>query len=190
MTIRTQALPLSRCSLKNKHEVVIREGRPEDAEDVLALTKAVIDENDFVVTSADEFALTVDQEAEWISYHLEDPNHLIIVAEVDSQVIGMLHFISGDRKRLAHRGNFHMLIDKNWRSVGVGTALIRTLLDWATNHPVVEKVCFAVFSNNTQALALYRKFGFKEEGRRVKEIKLGAGQYVDDILMYRFVKGE
>jgi hypothetical protein len=41
-----------------------------------------------------------------------------------------------------------------------------------------------VFAGNERALALV------EEGRRAKQFKLGEGQYEDEILMGKFVKGE
>jgi len=53
--------------------------------------------------------------------------------------------------------------------------------------PAYEKVCLGVFSTNEWAVALYKKMGFIEEGRKFKEFKLDNGDYVDDILMYQFV---
>ena len=64
--------------------------------------------------------------------------------------------------------------------VGVGSALLQALLDWAEDNPHIEKVSLAVFSNNRLGSALYDKFGFLEEGRRVREIKLNDDQYVDE----------
>ena len=59
---------------------------------------------------------------------------------------------------------------------------------WAEAHPVIEKLCLAVFATNEPAIGLYRKLGFVEEGRRPREVKLAPNQYVDDICMYRFAK--
>jgi ribosomal protein S18 acetylase RimI-like enzyme len=55
--------------------------------------------------------------------------------------------------------------------------------------PLIEKVCLGVFHDNLPAIGLYRKFGFKEEGRQPRGIKLGPGDYQDVILMYPFVGG-
>jgi RimJ/RimL family protein N-acetyltransferase len=56
-------------------------------------------------------------------------------------------------------------------------------------HPLkTGETGLAVFATNARAIGLYRKLGFVEEGRRPREVKFGADQYVDDILMYRFVK--
>jgi RimJ/RimL family protein N-acetyltransferase len=42
-----------------------------------------------------------------------------------------------------------------------------------------------VFAHNARAVALYRKFGFEEEGRRLREYRFADGSWRDDILMAR-----
>ena len=44
-----------------------------------------------------------------------------------------------------------------------------------------------MFADNTRAVELYRRLGFEEEGRRVREYKLADGTYRDDLLLYRTV---
>ena len=60
-------------------------------------------------------------------------------------------------------------------------------LDWAEKNPLIEKVSLGVLSTNYRAIALYKSMGFVEEGRKIKEIKINENEYVDDILMYKFV---
>jgi RimJ/RimL family protein N-acetyltransferase len=74
-----------------------------------------------------------------------------------------------------------------WRGRGIGTALLRTLLDWAESNPIIEKICLEVFATNENAIRLYKKLGFVEQGVGTKEVKLGPGQYVDVLWMCRFV---
>ena len=65
---------------------------------------------------------------------------------------------------------------------------LKAPLEWAEANPLIEKVGMSVFSTNADAIRLYRRLGFIEEGRRAKQIKLWPGQFVDKILMGRFVK--
>ena len=74
-----------------------------------------------------------------------------------------------------------------FRGEGIGSALLQFLIDWGESNPTIDKLALSVFVTNTRAIALYRRFGFVEEGRRIKEVKLGSSEYVDDILMYRLV---
>jgi ribosomal protein S18 acetylase RimI-like enzyme len=69
--------------------------------------------------------------------------------------------------------------------VGIGTALLSYALAWAANHNV-EKVNLGVRASNEAAQALYRKFGFAEEGYRSREIKDPANGYDDCIEMAIF----
>jgi RimJ/RimL family protein N-acetyltransferase len=147
--------------------------------------KLLVDSSPNVVTLPEEFDLTVEQEENWIENHREKPGWIALVPEIDGHVVGLLNFENGPRQRLAHRGSLGMGINAEWRGRGVGDALLTVLLDWARANPLIEKVCLAVVVTNKPGLGLYKKHGFVEEGRRVKEIKLGPDDYVDDILMYR-----
>ena len=40
---------------------------------------------------------------------------------------------------------------------------------------------------NGAAIALFEEFGFSDEGRNIKEIKLGTGDYVDEVLMCKWI---
>ena len=46
-----------------------------------------------------------------------------------------------------------------------------------------HKLCLEVFGHNSAAIALYRKYGFMEEGRRVKQYRRGSGELWDSIVM-------
>jgi RimJ/RimL family protein N-acetyltransferase len=174
--------------LKTGETGLLRGAERKDAQAILDHAKANLREGHGNVTLSSEFKLTVADEIKWIKEHREKRDWLAIVAEVDGKIIGLLNFKAELRKRLAHRGMFGISIRKQWRGRGVGEAVLRALLDWATKNPRIEKVSLAVLADNANAIALYRKLGFKEEGRRVREIKFGEGQYKDDLLMAVWVK--
>jgi len=177
--------------LKGGARCFVRPAEIRDAGALLALTRAVLEEpgSRSMVTTAQEFDLTLAKEQAWIEEHREKGGWLVLVAEVDVQVVGLIDFKTGPRRRLAHRGALGMLVAASWRGQGVGDTLLASLLDWATAHPRIEKVGLSVIDGNEPALGLYRKYGFVEEGRRPREIRYGADRYADDILMYRLVGG-
>jgi RimJ/RimL family protein N-acetyltransferase len=174
--------------LRTGETIVVRSARPEDALRVLTLAKAVVDEDAFMATTSKEFDCTEESKRNWICSHADDPGKVLLLAESSGQIIGMLAIESRDRKRLAHRASLHMSVAKEWRSRGAGTILLQSAVEWARSHPVIEALCLAVFATNTRAIGLYKKLGFIEEGRRIRELKISPGEYVDDIIMYRFVK--
>ena len=134
----------------------------------------------------DEFDRTEDQERQWIQEHIDGPGKLVVLAEVSGTVIGCLSFDNGSCRRIAHRGSLGISVRENWRGQGIGTAMLQALIDWAEANPLIEKIGLSVFANNVDAIRLYERLGFVEEGRQPREMKLGPGEYADNILMYRF----
>ncbi len=174
--------------LKDGETVLIRTAFPADATQILKHVYAVFAEDGFTLSTLEDFHNTEEQEASWLQKNLDDPGKLVIVAEKEGQIIGMLDFHDGGRKRIAHLGELGMSVNYAWRNRGVGRALLSTLLLWTQQHPLIEKVCLEVFVTNTGAIALYTSLGFEEEGRLRREIKLGPGEYVDTLRMAQFVK--
>ncbi|HEU5140173.1 MAG TPA: GNAT family protein [Bacillales bacterium] len=178
---------MKRVELKNDCQVLIREAIPDDAERLNEIGRSVMMEECYSVMTPNEFKQKTEKEKQWIQDHLDHPGKTLFVAEIDEKVIGFINFQNGARARLAHVGSLGISIQKDFREAGVGRALMETLLEWAQDNPLIEKVALAVFSNNKRAIHLYEKLGFAEEGRRSKEIKFAENHYVDDILMYKFV---
>ena len=87
------------------------------------------------------------------------------VAIAGDQIIGLIHI---EPSRNGY-GDLAMLVDRDWRGRGAGSALVRAAIDWARGQGL-HKLSLEVFVHNEPAIALYRKSGFTEEGRR-------SGQY-------------
>lgn len=173
---------------KKCKEVVLRNPSVEDAEALVKFAVMANSEMKYMVTLPEEFNMTVADEERWIAKLNEAPNSLAVVAEVDGNIVGMIDFHGrANRKRLAHTGAFGMALSPEFRNEGIGRLLIETLICWAEGHETIRKIGLAVFSTNTPAIHLYKKMGFLEEGRRFQEVQLSPGEYVDDVLMYRWV---
>jgi ribosomal protein S18 acetylase RimI-like enzyme len=63
-----------------------------------------------------------------------------------------------------------MLVRRCWRGRGVGATLMAAAIGRARDHGL-HKLCLEVFAQNAAAIALYRKFGFVEEGRRARQYR-------------------
>jgi len=174
--------------LKTGEKIVIRTAVLDDAPAILEHARIILAEDLYNVGTLDEFKLTVEKEREWIQQHIDHPAQIVLVAELGGSIVGILNLENGSRQRLSHVGSFGMSVQPEFREKGIGTALLQSLIRWAKENPVIEKVTLAVFATNRPAIDLYKKMGFLEEGRRVRGIKIADGKYVDDILMYRFVK--
>ncbi len=77
-----------------------------------------------------------------------------------------------------------MLLAEEWRGRGLGTALLEAGLDWAARAGA-HKAALEVWPHNEAALALYKRAGFTEEGRKVRHYRRRSGEIWDAILMGR-----
>lgn len=68
------------------------------------------------------------------------------------------------------------------RDRGYGREAIRTILDYGFGERGLHRVGLSVFAFNEAAIALYRKLGFREEGRLREALKRD-GTFHDAILM-------
>ena len=58
-------------------------------------------------------------------------------------------------------------VDSEYHGKGIGTALITKALDLADNWLFLERVELEVLETNPRAQALYERFGFAMEGKRL-----------------------
>ena len=102
----------------------------------------------------------------------------MLVAVADAEIVGSVH-VEGSRHGF---GEIGMAVAREWRGRGVGSALLAAAIEWARERGL-HKLSLAVFAHNVAAIALYRKFGFIEEGRRVKQYRRANGELWDALDM-------
>jgi len=171
---------------------VIREAEIPDASGLIGHARMMLAEPEWNVTELHEFNPSIDQEESWIISFHERPHSILLVADFGPpgkpRVGGVISFGSQPRHRMRHRGRLGLGVQKPYRGVGVGEALLTTLLGWAESEPGLERVELSVFGHNTRAINLYAKCGFVEEARLLRAYKLSDGSYCDDIMMVKWVK--
>ena len=147
----------------------IRAAHDGDRLPLAVLFAAVAEERDGIATEP-----PVDIEARAASWTLDGT----LVAVVGDEIVGSLH-IELSRHGF---GEIGMAVAREWRGRGVGSALLAAAIEWARERGL-HKLSLAVFAHNDAAIALYRKFGFVEEGRRVKQYRRASGELWDAVEM-------
>jgi RimJ/RimL family protein N-acetyltransferase len=139
---------------------------------------------DQVLTTVDEYTITLENEKVWINNLNENPQSNVLIAELDNQIAGLLFFIPNIKIKNAHTGEVGISVHPNFQGMGIGRVLLETLLAWAKGNAIIEKVYLNVFATNKHAIKLYKDLGFIEEGRSIKAVKQVTGEYIDTIQMY------
>jgi RimJ/RimL family protein N-acetyltransferase len=175
--------------LKDGRHVCIRTPLPDDVPEVLDYLKVVFQDDRFYGSTTEEAKefQTPEKQQERIDDHYRGDNKLLVVTVDKDKIVSMSHVEAASRKRNQHIGQVGISILSEYRGNGLGRAIMRAMIDWATAHPIIEKLSLGVWSQNTPAIRLYEKMGFIEEGRKIREGKYADGSYDDMVCMYRFV---
>lgn len=81
-----------------------------------------------------------------------------------------------------HRCLLGIAIERRYRGVGLGGELMQAAIDFVRQEPTLEWIDLSVFSNNSRAIALYRRVGFEEVGRVPDKFRI-SGESITDVLM-------
>lgn len=147
----------------------IRPAHDDDRVPLAVLFAAVAEERDAIASEP-----PIDLDARAATWRLDST----LVAVAGDDVIGSVHL---DPSQFGFC-EVAMAVARDWRGCGVGTALLETAIARASDHGS-HKLCLSVFPHNDAAISLYRKLGFVEEGRRVKQYRRQNGELWDSVEM-------
>lgn len=110
--------------------------------------------------------------------------HYSLVACIAEKVTGQLSLMVDPSPRRSHVATFGMGVSEHYQGQGVASALMQEMVNLCDNWLRIERIELTVYTDNSAALALYRKFGFEVEGTG-KRFAFRDGQYVDAYFMAR-----
>lgn len=163
----------------------VRSATPDDAAAMLDAGHDAFRTSPFLLTSPDEFTMTEPQEREFVAGILAHPRQLMLIAEADSVVLGMLDMRQPSTRRKArHRVLLGMSVREACRGQGVGTAMMARAIEWARAHPDLSLITLEVYAANSRAIELYKRFGFVPRGTLPGGLVHDDGSAWDQVEMY------
>ncbi|MGI9475401.1 MAG: GNAT family N-acetyltransferase [Hyphomicrobiaceae bacterium] len=103
------------------------------------------------------------------------------IAKTEGMIVGWCDVCPKGQAIYAHSAILGMGVLPNHRKKGIGNALIDAALNKAFQRNIV-RVELAVFSDNVEAVQLYKKFGFRVEGELQDDAVID-GQYKNSLIM-------
>jgi RimJ/RimL family protein N-acetyltransferase len=149
--------------------IAVRPAEERDRRALAELFASVASERDGIAAEP-----PVDVEAWAANWGLEGT----IVAVAGDEIVGELRV----EPSWFGYGEIGMMVAAGWRGRGVGSALVAAAIEWARAQGM-HKLSLSVFPHNAAAIALYRKFGFVAEGRRIRHLRRANGELWDLIDM-------
>ena len=114
---------------------------------------------------------------------LSDDDHFYVAVR-HGEVVGMADLHAHGRPRRRHAGEIGVAVSPAHSRQGIGSALIRTLVELADNWLDLRRLELTVYADNAAAVRLYEKHGFEVEGR-LREYAFTDGAYLDALYMAR-----
>jgi RimJ/RimL family protein N-acetyltransferase len=177
--------PEKTLTLKDGRTCVLRPSGADLAEAMVEYMKITAGETQWLLRYPDEVNYTVEGEKEILERLADDPGTVMMAALVDGKVAGNASISGiGDKRKIRHRCSLAIALYQAYWGLGIGTAMIGYLTELARQIGFAQ-IDLEVVAENTQAIALYRKCGFVETGRRARELRFDDGSFHDELLMVK-----
>lgn len=170
----------------NNEKLIIRNASESDAEELIKLIDQIDSETIFLTREPGEFNISVEEEIKLIRKWENSKNDLVLLAEVDGKIVGSCGVHGSTKKRLSHKVDIGISIEKEYWGIGIGKKLLKESISWCGENNI-EKACLCVDVENKRAINLYKSLGFVIEGELKKDIKLIDGSYRDAYIMGLFL---
>lgn len=160
----------------------IRRVRFDDAKELSRIRKQdAVRKNILAITSE----RTEDVEKLISSLRDED----VAFAAVENGILaGVAILIGNTSPHRCHSGSVSVVVDSDRQNAGIGTSLMKAVLNYADKTLALHRLEFLAFTDNAPAIALCRKLGFEIEAIR-KNAAVKDGKFADEYLMARLNGG-
>lgn len=169
--------------------VVLRDGsvlqisrpRGENAAEILEYLKTIGGETHFLLMDENGPGISEEYEAKILEAAYVEPRGGMHFGKINREIACMFSLSCHPRRRLAHTGEIALSVRRKYWHIGVGSAIMETLIELA-KEASLKNIELSVHAENERAIALYRRFGFEEIGRHRGKMYVD-GEYYDEILM-------
>jgi ribosomal protein S18 acetylase RimI-like enzyme len=170
---------------KNGITIILRSSKWEDLDNAVEYVNALATESEqdqgFGIVIEKQ---TIETEAKWLAgklVRIEEGSQVSVVAESDGKIVGNTEVDRGGGQVVKYHGTLGISVAKEFRDLGIGSELIKTAID-ECRKAGFRTIELRVFSNNSRAMHLYEKIGFKRAGVIPKKIHRN-GKFLDEVTM-------
>lgn len=170
--------------LKDGRELTLRKAEKGDAANILAYLNQIGGESDNLLFGKDGMQMPVEAEEEFIESVNASETSVMLVGLVENEIACVGSISASSRERIAHLGEVAVSVAKKYWRLGIGEALMKGLIAFASQTGRLKTLYLGVRDGNDGAVALYHKLGFMEYGKFPGFFQIN-GQFQDEILMYK-----
>jgi RimJ/RimL family protein N-acetyltransferase len=168
--------------LKDNREIELRLLTLEDRDDLLDFFSSLSDD-------AVEWGMppyTKERIDAWMS----NIDRLIPLVAIDNRrIVGYAAVFKRIHQRLTGIGDMGIYLHQDFHGVGLGTAMTEKGLSLATDQGL-HRIGLEVVEDNVAAVALYKKLGFRIEGKMIDAYFGADGKYHNMLVMGKILRDE
>jgi RimJ/RimL family protein N-acetyltransferase len=164
----------------------VRTAEERDAKEVVRHSNAVGGESPYLDYGEGEFFFTEKEQVQVIRHARAAANGLALVAVVSEEIVGTLTLQGQVSERLKHGAWLGIAVARDFWGTGLSRALMGAGLHWAEGNAGMRVLYLLTHTENARAVALFKKFGFEEQGR-LKHMFRSGGRFEDSLCMGRAV---
>lgn len=142
--------------------ITIEKASYKDAEAILEYIKQIGGETDNLSFGAEGLPITVKEEINYLKRITNSHDNVMFVAKIDGKIIGDAS-LSRLPRRMQHRGDLGISVLREYWNQGIGSQLLSAIIKYAKVNSF-KIIDLQVRTDNTSAIHLYEKFGFKKIG--------------------------
>ncbi|MBN2605430.1 MAG: GNAT family N-acetyltransferase [Bacilli bacterium] len=171
--------------LKDNTVVEIREAQVTDAKAILDFFNQVNLETKNLMREPNEYSMTLEEETAFLEKTVSSKDNYMCAAFLNERCISTAGFHGSSLQRVHHRVSMGISVLRDYHNLGLGSYMMKNIVDYAKIYGK-QKVELEVRVDNINAIHLYQKFGFIQEGLISKGFFVD-NQYVDLITMAKFI---
>jgi len=109
----------------------------------------------------DDFTVDAEKQVRGLQLLLDTPSAVVLVAESDERVVGMVSMQSLVSTAIGERVGLieDMIVTQSYRGKGIGSSLLEALIAESANKKY-GRLALGADSRNSGAIAFYQKYGF------------------------------
>lgn len=170
--------------VKQSLKLKIRKAKPNDAQTILDYLSVIGSESDNLTFGAEGLGYTLEEETKTIETISLSSNSVMFLGFIEGELVSVANCSGKHRERMKHTATLGISVRKSAWHQGVGKAMIKRLIEFATKNEDLEMIDLEVRSDNSHAIHLYESFGFKHVGTMPKLMKID-GNYYDTLVMVK-----
>lgn len=142
----------------------------------------------FASSYQDELPTPDEKWKERLQNALDEKTDFMLFAKSGEKLVGMAGAFRNQKIKVRHIATIYgVYVNPQFRSQGLGTKLLESLISKLKKHPQIVKIKISAVTKNSGALKLYQKLGFSVVGKYEKELFVD-NHYYDENLMEMIIK--